>query len=119
CGSLGCAAAGAGVARDGDERPDQRHRLGADARDAVSMAGASGPWVVALTLAPPRPGLVQVRVEVLGSTATDRLRTVSVAGSSAGVGAFQAKLRPRGAETFGGRVRIDRRGRWTISVTVT
>lgn len=92
---------------------------GLDARDAVSMAGASGPWVVALTLAPPRPGLVQVRVEVLGSTATDRLRTVSVAGSSAGVGAFQAKLRPRGAETFGGRVRIDRRGRWTISVTVT
>ncbi|HMC09402.1 MAG TPA: copper resistance protein CopC, partial [Actinomycetota bacterium] len=40
-------------------------------RDALSLAEASGPFVVALTLLPPTPGPVELRVQVLGVEAGD------------------------------------------------
>ena len=92
---------------------------GLDARDAVSVAGPSGPFVVGLTLAPPRPGLVQARVQILSSTDTDRVRTVRITGSSPGGRPFAVTLRRDRVDTFGGSVPIDRRGLWTVGVSLT
>ena len=92
---------------------------GRNADDAVTLAGASGPLVVGLTIAPPRPGRVQARVQVLGTGSADRVQTVRVTGSSPGRRPFAAVLHPAGSGTFGGAFRIDGRGLWTIDVSLT
>jgi copper transport protein len=92
---------------------------GLDARNAVSVAGAGGPFVIGLTLAPPRPGRVHARVQILSSTETRRALAVHITGSSPGGRPFAMTLRRDGADTFGGSVRIDRRGLWTVGVSLT
>ncbi len=51
-------------------------------RDALSVADASGPFIVGLTILPPRPGTAEVRVQVLGVDAGDGLRNARFQGSS-------------------------------------
>ena len=51
-------------------------------RDALSVADASGPFVVGLTILPPKPGLAEVRIQVLGVDAGDGLRNARFQGSS-------------------------------------
>src|SRR5439155_17989443 len=51
-------------------------------RDALSVADASGPFVVGLTILPPKPGSAEVRVQVLGVDPGDGLRNARVTGSS-------------------------------------
>ncbi|MGH2467824.1 MAG: copper resistance protein CopC [Candidatus Limnocylindrales bacterium] len=45
---------------------------------ALSVAGASGPFVVGLTILPPRPGPVEVRIQAVGVEAGDGLRNARV-----------------------------------------
>lgn len=52
------------------------------ARDAISVAAASGPFVVGLTVLPPQPGEVEVRLQVLGVEAGDALRDARVRATS-------------------------------------
>lgn len=87
-------------------------------RDALSIADASGPFIVGLTVLPPRPGPADIRVQVLGVDAGDGLRNASfVAGSgdtsvtvplgeSCGLGCFA------GAATFGIA------GDWRLAVSI-
>jgi copper transport protein len=51
-------------------------------RDALSVAEASGPFVVGLTILPPKPGPADVRVQILGVDAGDGLRNARFQGSS-------------------------------------
>ena len=92
---------------------------GLKADDSVTLAGANGSLVVGLTVAPPRPGRVQARVQVLGTGSTDRVQTGQVTGSSPGRRPFAAVLHPVGSATFGGAFRIDGRGLWAIDVSLT
>lgn len=45
---------------------------------ALSVAGASGPFVVGLTILPPRPGQVEMRIQAVGIEAGDGLRNARV-----------------------------------------
>jgi len=65
-------------------------------RDALSVADASGPFVVAITLVPPRPGPVQVRLQVEGLEPGDGLRQARVTGSSPTASGWEAALSPCG-----------------------
>ncbi len=51
-------------------------------RDALSVADASGPFIVGLTILPPKPGPAQIRVQVLGVDAGDGLRNARLQGTS-------------------------------------
>ncbi|MEP6638969.1 MAG: copper resistance protein CopC [Chloroflexota bacterium] len=50
--------------------------------DALSIGDASGPFVVGLTILPPKPGSAEIRVQVLGVDAGDGLRNAHLTGSS-------------------------------------
>ncbi len=89
------------------------------ADDAVSVAGASGPFVVGLTLTPPRPGRVQTRVRILGGASADPPHTVRVSGAAPGRPPFSVMLHHVGAAAFAGTSRIHGRGVWTITVALT
>jgi len=84
---------------------------------AVSVAQATGPYVVALTVTDlsARPG--RVRVEILGSAAADGFRDVHVAGLVAGHRRFDTALVASDTNTFDGRAPVSRRGNWTFAVT--
>ncbi len=51
-------------------------------RDALSVADASGPFIVGLTILPPKPGTGEIRVQVLGVDAGDGLRNARLQGTS-------------------------------------
>ncbi|MCI0344896.1 MAG: copper resistance protein CopC/CopD [Chloroflexi bacterium] len=101
------------------------------ARDALSIADASGPFVVGLTILPPRPGTAEVRVQVLGVDPGDGLRNARLQGSSGpatidvpldgtcGLGCFTGTATFAGAGDWRFDVRIDsNRGPIDISETV-
>ena len=89
-----------------ERQADPLEPLAALARhDAVSVAEASGPFVVALTLLPPRPGNVTARVNVVGLDPGDGLRdgVVSVRGAT---GSARRTLHPCGTGCMEGRLTI-------------
>ena len=51
-------------------------------RDALSVADASGSFIVGLTILPPKPGTAEIRVQVLGVDAGDGLRNARLQGTS-------------------------------------
>jgi methionine-rich copper-binding protein CopC/putative copper export protein len=86
-------------------------------RDAVSLAQPSGPFVVALTLLPPRPGNVTARVNIVGLDPGDGLRAgVVVARGDAGT--TRRALQPCGTGCMEGRLRLGS-GSSTFTVTAT
>ena len=87
-------------------------------QDAVSVAGSSGRFIVGLTLMPPRPGPVDVRVQILGVNPGDGLRDATVQatgpdGRNAGSG-----LTACGRGCFNGSLRLDEIGTWSFDVEV-
>ncbi|MBI4636661.1 MAG: copper resistance protein CopC/CopD [Candidatus Rokubacteria bacterium] len=92
-----------------------------EAREAVSVAGPSGAFLAGLTVLPPRPGPVELRLQLLGLEAGDAPRAVQVHGRSDGGGAFKASLVPcdRAFGCFVGRGYIDVPGVWRIGASMT
>jgi copper transport protein len=86
--------------------------------DAASVAAATGPYVVALTISPPRPGPVGLAVRILGAAPGAMVRQVEVEGraEAANQPAFRTALRPGPDDTFTGRTRLAKRGTWAIAV---
>ena len=100
-------------------------------RDALSIADASGPFIVGLTILSPRPGSAEVRVQVLGVDPGDGLRNARLQGSSGsatldvalggacGLGCFTGSTSFQSAGDWRLAVRIDsNRGPIVITVTV-
>jgi copper transport protein len=90
----------------------------AEQRGALSVAEASGPFVVALTVAPPRPGVVDVGVSVLGVEAGDGLRNARLTGASEDGASMEADLADCGLGCFEGRTKISSRGAWRFSLSL-
>lgn len=90
--------------------------------DALSLAEASGPFVVGLTVLPPRPGPVDLRVHVVGVDAGEGLTNavVHLSGPGAdGDGAPAVALKPCGAGCFRGRTRVERAGTWSFAFSAS
>jgi copper transport protein len=89
--------------------------------DALSVAEASGPFIVGLTLVPPRPGAVELRLQVVGVAAGDAPRDARVRGASDTRGSFEATLFPceQGFGCFVGRAQIEAHGTWRLAVSMT
>ncbi|MEX2552157.1 MAG: copper resistance protein CopC [Actinomycetota bacterium] len=91
-------------------------------RDALSVADASGPFVVGLTLLPPRPGKVEVRVQVLGAQPGDGLRDAKIEGTSDAGRRFDAKLqrcRSRAVGCFAAETLLPSAATWNIELSIT
>jgi hypothetical protein len=88
-------------------------------REALSVAEAWGPFVVGLSLLPPAPGPVEVRLHVLGVEAGDGLRDARLVGRlDATTARFETALRPCGTGCFAGEATIPAEGRWRLEATV-
>lgn len=87
-------------------------------RPAVSVAEEAGPYVVGISLAPPRPGRVTVRLDVLGVEAGDALRDARVRARRPETPAVEARLKPCGQGCFQGRMDLAGAGRWTLEVAM-
>lgn|GEM_PF-1660546 len=88
-------------------------------RDALSIAGASGRFVVGLTLMPPRPGPVDVRLQILGVAPGDGLRDATVKATSPSGRSVDAALQPCGRGCFNGSLQLDQIGTWSFDARVT
>ena len=86
--------------------------------DAVSVAQGSGPFVVGLSLAPSRPGPVEVRVDVLGAEPGDALRKARLSGRSDSGSTMEVPLSACGSGCFRGEGTIDSAGEWDLSVVI-
>ena len=87
------------------------------AQPSVSVAGRSGPYVVGVTVTPPRPGPVDVVVQVEGVEPGDALRDVRVA--AAGPTDTTTGLTECGAGCYRGAMELAGQGRWTLRVQGT
>ncbi|TMK55440.1 MAG: hypothetical protein E6G60_19510 [Actinobacteria bacterium] len=87
-------------------------------RNIVSVAGASGPFVVAFTITPPRPGPIRVQLQVLGSTTSERVRSVVLDGSARDGTGFEVPLRPAHPDLYVGSARTDRAATWTLRASL-
>jgi copper transport protein len=87
-------------------------------REALSIADASGPFVVALTILPPRPGQVEARVIVLGVDPGDGLRNARLTASAGGARVESPLDRPCGLGCFAGDVTFDQPGDWQLDVGI-
>lgn len=85
---------------------------------ALSVAAASGPFVVGLTVMPPEPGPVTFRVQVLGVDAADGLGDANVGLSDGAGGAGRVMLGACGLGCFTGRGRIPSPGNWNFTVAM-
>jgi hypothetical protein len=88
-----------------------------DGRRALSIADATGPYVVGLTISPATAGPVTSRVEILSSSAADVFSDVSIHAIAADSPAVSIPLRAVGTGTFAGSGRIGRNGDWTFGVS--
>ena len=87
-------------------------------QDVLSIADASGPFVVGLTVLPPRPGPAEVRVQVLGVEAGDGLRNARFTATS-GATSTEVQLEPGCAlGCFAGHVRFATAGDWQLKVSI-
>ncbi len=105
-----------------DQIRDRRARLRAtpSAIDtaSLSLADAAGSDVVALTITPPRPGPVRLRVKIVGIDATSA-RVVVVTGVSKHGVHFLAQLAACGNGCFDGTASVQTADTWTFTVHAT
>lgn len=87
-------------------------------QDAVSVARASGPFVVGLSVAPARPGRVDFRVDVLGVEPGDALRKARLRGRNGSGSTIEIPLAPCGSACFQGEGIVDAAGEWQFSVAI-
>ena len=106
----------AGAAERATGRDEVLAQLGT--RPALSLAAASGPFVVGLTVLPPAIGPVQIHVNVLGVEAGDALRNARFTATLDGVLASAESLAACGLGCFAGSSRFDRRGTWRLAVEI-
>jgi copper transport protein len=90
-----------------------------DGRQALSIADATGPYVVGLTISPARAGPVNTRVEILTTNANATFSDVSIHATSPGSPTVTMPLRPEGGGAFAGGGHIERNGDWTFGVSFT
>lgn len=85
-------------------------------RDALSIADASGPFVVGLTILPPKPGPAEIRVQVVGVDPGDGLRNARLEASS-GSTSFEAPFPSAcGLGCFAGQATFGAVGDWKLEV---
>jgi hypothetical protein len=87
-------------------------------RDALSLADASGPFVVGLTILPPKPGTAEIRVQVLGVDAGDGLRNARLQGSSGSSTVDVPLDRVCGLGCFTGTASFGTAGDWRLQVHI-
>jgi copper transport protein len=88
-----------------------------DGNQALSVADATGPYVVGLTLSPPRAGPVKARVEILSSNVDDVFSDVSIHATSPTSSPVTIALAPAGGGAFAGGGRIASNGAWSFGVS--
>lgn len=87
-------------------------------RPAVSVAAADGPFTVGLTLAPPAPGPVEVRVRILPAEPADGLRDVRLRATAPGSAPVAVELGDScGVGCFDGTTVLPDEATWTLTVT--
>jgi putative copper export protein len=87
-------------------------------REALSIADASGPFIVGLTILPPRPGRAEIRIQVVGVNPGDGLRNARFSAAS-GASSVQAPLgRDCGFGCFAGDATFPSAGEWQLKVDV-
>ena len=87
-------------------------------RDALSVADASGPFVVGLTILPPKPGSAEIRVQVLGVDPGDGLRNARVTGSSGSATVDVPLEGACGLGCFTGDASFAAAGDWRLEVQI-
>lgn len=87
------------------------------AQPSVSVGGRSGSYVVGVTVTPPRPGPVDVVVQVEGLEPGDALRDVRVAAT--GPADVTTGLEDCGVGCYRGALDLTGEGRWTLRVQGT
>jgi len=87
-------------------------------RDALSIADSSGPFVVGLTILPPKPGPVEVRVQVLGVDPGDGLRNARLAVNSGGASVHMVLADACGLGCFAGHGTLGDAGDWQLKVEI-
>lgn len=87
-------------------------------RDALSIADASGPFVVGLTVLPPRPGAAEVRVQVLGVDAGDGLRNARFLATTGGASVEVPLRQACGLGCFAGNATFAKAGDWQLKVEI-
>jgi copper transport protein len=87
-------------------------------RDALSIGDASGPFVVGLTILPPKPGPAQLRLQVIGVEAGDALRDPRVEATSGASSTTIPLNEACGLGCFTGKAQFDRAGDWRLRVHV-
>jgi putative copper export protein len=86
-----------------------------DGSQALSLADATGPYVVGLTISPAHAGPINARVEIL--SANDQVSDVSIHAAGPDGSSVTIPLRPTGAGGFAGGGRIERNGGWSFGVS--
>lgn len=86
--------------------------------DALSIADASGPFVVGLTILPPQPGPAEVRVQVVGVEPGDGLRNARFSASSGATTTSVGLGQDCGLGCFAGSVTFASEGDWQMAVTL-
>jgi hypothetical protein len=86
--------------------------------DSLSIADASGPFVVGLTILPPRPGSAMVRVQVVGVEPGDGLRNARFSARSGSSSMSVALDQDCGLGCFAGSVTFAGEGEWQMAVNV-
>lgn len=85
--------------------------------EAVSVAVADADLVVALSVVPPEPGAVELRVDVLGLEPGERLEVVELHAESDAGERLTARLQPCGGACFSAPADVPGAGRWSFTVT--
>lgn len=84
----------------------------------LSVAGAWGPFIVALTIAPPQLGPADVRVQVLGSDAGDQLTNARFAAKSGAAAVATPLAGSCGHACFEGRTSFAQAGQWQFRIDI-
>ena len=90
------------------------------AEPALSVADVSGPFVVAITLLPPEPGRVEVRLHVLGLEPGDGPRSPQMVATAPDGTEQRTALTDRcGSACWAGTVRLEPAGDWRLAASLT
>ena len=92
---------------------------GVTAGGAVSLGRTDGPFIVGMTLAPPEPGAVEVRVRVEGAEPGDGLRDAELVLRAPSGATRTQTLSDCGFGCFTDRVDLSERGTWQVQLNAT
>src|SRR5207244_9532691 len=87
-------------------------------KEALSVADASGPFVVGLTILPPKPGTAGIHVQVLGVNPGDGLRNARLTGSSRSAKVDAALDGACGLGCFSGTASFTVAGDWRLQISI-